>query len=81
MSGRRVPSGRLDAEIHVRVEPGAVPELVLTTYRQSPANFAAGFVESGEAPRVALQFVPHLLEQIRAEYESALTTDATASGR
>lgn len=78
-AGRRVPSGCLSRAVYVRVEmDGPIPELVLVTARQSAADFAAGFCETTEPPRVALQYVPLLLEQIRAEVEHALIESATA---
>jgi hypothetical protein len=79
-AGRRVPTGSCSRELHVRVdaEPGELPELVILTARQSPANFAAGFVETDEPPRIALQYVPFFLEQIRAEVEHALSVTTLA---
>ncbi len=70
-AGQRVPTGSCSRDLYVRVEaePGQPAELVIVTARQSPANFGAGFTETGESPRLQLQFIPTLLEQIQAAVE------------
>jgi hypothetical protein len=76
----RVPTGCLDRVLGVRVDTSsAVPELVITTWRRSPADVGEdAFIETAEAVRCQIQFSGLLLEQIRHAVEQALTRQAAA---
>ena len=76
---RRVPTGCEARDVVVRLDhSGAVPELCLITRRRSPADFGeAAFIEQErESVRIQVQYVGHLLEQIRATTEDAVLTNA-----